>query len=182
MSIFLFMNQNKIVEIPLSKGKLVKGFAGSAIFVAVSIWILLTDRISGGSLLSNPAIKYVIAIGGIVFFGFLAILYLLKLLDKKPGLVIDENGILDNSGGLAAGFIPWTDIQQFSIQKVMKQQFLVITVRNPEYYIGNQKTVLKKKGMQYNFKNYGSPIAISTNTLNCKLPELLNLLEERNKV
>ncbi len=66
------MNQNKNVEIPLSKGKLVKGFAGSAIFVAVSIWILSTDQISRRSLLSNPAIKYVIAIAGIVFFGFLA--------------------------------------------------------------------------------------------------------------
>jgi hypothetical protein len=182
LSIFLLMNQNKIVEIPLSKGKLVKGFAGSAIFVAVSIWILTTDQTSRGSLLSNPVLKYGIAIAGIVFFGFLAVLYLFKLRDKKPGLVIDENGIIDNSGGLAAGFIPWSDILKFTIQKVMKQQFLVITVRNPEYYINNQKSVLKKKGMEYNFKNYGSPVAISTNTLNCKLPELLHLLEERNKV
>jgi hypothetical protein len=176
------MNPNKIVEIPLSKGKLIKGFAGSVIFVAASIWMLTTDSSSGRGLLSSPMIKYSIAVTGIVFFGFLGVMYLFKLRDRKPGLVIDENGIIDNSGGLAAGFIPWTDIENFSIEKVMKQQFLVIAVKNPEFYIENQKSILKKKGMQYNLRSYGSPIAISTNTLNCKLPELLNLLEERNKV
>ena len=176
------MSPNKIVEIPLSKGKLVRGFAGSLLFVAASVWILTTDPDSGRRLLSNPVIKYGIAVAGIVFFGYLAVMYLLKLRDKKPGLVIDENGIIDNSGGLAAGFIPWTDIEKFSIGKVMKQQFLVVAVQNPQYYIDNQKSILKKKGMLYNLNNFGSPIAISTNTLNCKLPELLKLLEERNKV
>ena len=176
------MNPNKIVEIPLSKGKLIKGLAGSVIFVAASIWMLTTDSSSGRGLFSSPMIKYSIAVSGIVFFGFLGVMYLFKLRDRKPGLVIDENGIIDNSGGLAAGFIPWTDIEKISIEKVMKQQFLVIAVKNPEFYIDNQKSLLKKKGMQYNLSSYGSPIAISTNTLNCKLPELLNLLEERNKV
>lgn len=176
------MNPNKIVEIPLSKGKLIKGLSGSVIFVAVSIWILSIDQSNSRSMLSNPAVKYGVAITGIVFFGFLAGVFVFKLMDKKPGMVIDENGIIDNSGGLAAGFIPWTDIKAFTIAKVMKQQFLVIAVKNPEYYINNQKSVLKRKGMQYNLSNYGSPIAISTNTLKCNLPELMNMLEERNKV
>ncbi|WP_127131710.1 STM3941 family protein [Pseudoflavitalea rhizosphaerae] len=176
------MNPNKIVEIPLSKGKLIKGLAGSVIFVAASIWMLTTAPSSGRGILSSPMIKYSIAVSGIVFFGFMGLMYLIKLKDKKPGLVINENGIIDNSGGLAAGFIPWAEIEDFTIAKVMKQQFLVIAVKNPEFYIDSQKNILKKKGMQHNLSNYGSPIAISTNTLNCKLPDLLKLLEERNKV
>lgn len=175
------MNQSKIVEIPLSKGKLIKGLTGSVLFVAASIWIL-TLKQTPGSMMANPWIRHSIAGCGIIFFGFTGILYFFKLRDKKPGLVIDQNGIIDNSGGLAAGFIPWTDIKEFSVSKVMKQQFLIISVRNPDYYINSQKNILKQKGMEYNQRNYGSPIAISTNTLNCKLPELLQLLEERNKV
>lgn len=176
------MKQEKIVEIPLSNGKLVKGLVGCIAFVAASIWMFCSEQRPGSGIFSVPAIRYTIAIVGILFFGAMAVFYLVKLRDKKPGMVIDENGIIDNSGGLAAGFIPWADIKDFGTIKVMKQQFLVIEVRNPEYYINAQKSVLKKKGMLYNFNHYGSPIAISTNTLKCKLPELITLLEERNKV
>lgn len=175
------MHQRKVIEIPLSKGKLVKGLVTSIVFVAAGAWILLDESVTARGPLSVAGLRYLIGVAAIVVFAALGILYLFKLRDKKPGFVIDENGIIDNSGALAAGFVPWTDIQQFSTVKLMKQEFLVIEVRNPLYYIHQQKGILKKKGMQYNFKNYGSPIAISTNTLKCKLPELLTMLEERNE-
>lgn len=173
------MQQRKVTEIPLSKGKLVKGLATSILFVAAGTWILLSESVTARGPLSLPGLRYLVGIAAIIVFAVLAVMFAIKLKDNKPGFVIDENGVIDNSGALAAGFIPWTDIQQFSTVKLMKQEFLVIEVRNPLYYIHQQKSILKKKGMQYNFKNYGSPIAISTNTLKCKLPELLTMLEER---
>lgn len=178
--IFCFvMQQQKVIEIPLSKGKLVKGLVTSIVFVAAGVWILLNENVTARGPLSLPVLRYLVGIASVVVFAALGALYLFKLKDTRPGFVIDENGIIDNSGALAAGFVPWTDIHHFSTVKMMKQEFLVIGVNNPLYYLHQQKSVLRKKGMQYNYKNYGSPIAISTNTLKCKLPELLAMLEER---
>lgn len=179
---FAAMFQPKVIEIPLSKEKLVKGLVASIVFVLAGAWMLLRDPTSDDKLINNPLFRYGIGVSAILLFGAMAVLYLVKMNDKKPGMVIDENGIIDNSGALAVGFIPWTDITQFATKKLMKQEFLVILVKNPAYYINQQKSVLKKKGMQYNLSNYGSPVAISTNTLKCNLPELLTMLEERNKV
>ena len=73
----------------------------------------------------------------------------------------------------------WTDIKQLATVKVIKQEFLIIVVNNPEHYIAKEANFLKKKGMEYNYKNYGSPLAISTNGLKCELTELITILESK---
>ena len=48
-----------------------------------------------------------------------------------------------------------------------------------EEYIASQTNLLKKKSFGFNYKNYGSPIAISANTLECNLYELKVQLENK---
>ncbi len=172
------MEKDDKIEIALSKSKLTKGLVASIVFVALGLWILIYKPTVSNAMFDNPFVKYGAAIASILFFGFAIFYYSFKLTDKKPGIVIDDNGILDNSSAVAVGLIPWKDIKQFATAKVMKQEFLIIIVYNPEFYISRQTNIFKKKGMQYNLNNYGSPLAISANGLKSSLTELTEILDK----
>jgi hypothetical protein len=165
------------ISIPLSKSKLTKGLSGCILFVLASLWILLYQPAGSNPVFNNPLLKYGAAVSGILFFGWGIIYFSRKLADKKPGMIIDDEGLFDNSSAAAVGRIPWENITRVVTTQVMNQQFLIIVVNNPEHYINEQHNVIKKKGMIYNFKHYGSPIAITAGGLKCNLSELLEMLD-----
>ena len=173
------MKQDRIMEISLSKSKLTRGLVASIIFVLMGFWLLTYEPTESNPIFNYPFVKYVAAIASILFFGFGTFYFSRKLTDKKPGIVIDDEGITDNSSAVAVGLIPWSDIKQLAKAKVMKQEFIIIVVNNPEYYLSQQTSFLKKKGMKYNYNNYGSPLAISANGLKCNLKELTIILERK---
>jgi hypothetical protein len=100
-----------------------------------------------------------------------------KLFDKKPGLVFSRSGIVDNSSGASAGFIPWAEIVGAEIFEAHRQKLLIIKVQNPQKYIerGNR---LKQTLNRANHKMCGSPIAISSNALKINFSELLSLFDQ----
>jgi hypothetical protein len=112
----------------------------------------------------------------VLFFGIIAIVIVRKFLDKKAGLIISKDGLTDNSSGVSAGFIPWSDIQEITVTQVMNQRFLMIIVSNPQYYLDKVANPIKRSAMKMNYKTYGSPISISSNTLQTNFDELHKLL------
>lgn len=173
------MTAESTIKIPLNKRKLVKGLIGSIIFVVLGCWLLIYQPETSNPFFDNPLIKYGAAIASILFFGFGIFYFSKKVLDKKPGITIDDKGIFDNSSAVSVGLIPWTDFIKTSIVMTMKHEYLVIGVNNPEFYLNKQTNFLKKKGMQYNFNNYGSPLAISTNGITCTIKELSSIIENK---
>lgn len=116
----------------------------------------------------------------ILFFGGAGIISIKKLFSRKPGLVFNNLGIIDNSSGVSLGTIPWAEIIGAKITEVHHHQFLLIMVKNPQKYIewgGPLKQVLNKKS----YEMFGSPISIAVSTLKTDLPELLALFEEYKK-
>jgi hypothetical protein len=61
-------------------------------------------------------------LAGIIFFGFVGFYLLKKLFNKKPGLIISNSGIVDNSSGISVGFIPWSDIKEIKETMVAKSE------------------------------------------------------------
>lgn len=169
----------EIIEIPLSKKKLVLMLAGSIGFVAAGIWFLLNPPKINNALFGNPTFILVISIAGILFFGLIAVYIIRKLPDNKPGLIIDQLGITDNSGGLSAGQILWTDIENISVFEINRQKLILLQVKNPEDYINRQSSAFKRKLMQINFNSYGSPVSISANSLQIGFNELLSILTDQ---
>lgn len=112
-----------------------------------------------------------------VFFGLCAVIAARKMFDKKPGLVLNSSGIIDNSSGVAAGFIPWNEILGAEIFEVFRQKTLIILVKNPEAYV-ERGNPLKRAANKANYKMCGSPIAITSNTLQMSFPELLSLFQQ----
>jgi len=162
--------------INLSKKKVLLLIAGSCAFVAGGLWMLLMDssEIRSQHRFNNPLMVHGIGAICIVLFGLAGVWGIRKLFDKKPGLVLSAAGMLDNTGALSVGLIPWSEIVGFETFEVYKTKMLIVQVADPEKYIkvgGAAKRALKRanSGMS------GSPISISSTALKISFDELLDL-------
>ena len=173
------MNNEEQIEIPLSKTKMMLSFFGSLIFAVLGIWFIINPPKSNHFLFGNPIVIFIAGIASLIFFGIIAIIIFRKFSDKKPGLIINRNGIIDNSSGVSAGIIPWSDILEISIAQVMSQKFLMIIVKNPKEYLNKVKSPIKRNTMKMNYKTYGSPISISANSLATDFDDLYILISEK---
>lgn len=169
------------IEIPLSKNKMILALLSSIVFVAIGFWFLINQPKGNHWLLGNQTLSYIIGLASILFFGIGAIAIIRTISDKKPGLTINRQGIIDNSSGVSAGPIPWSDIHEIKITQVMGQKFLMIIVGNPEDYLEKVRNPLKRNAMKINHKSYGSPISISSNALQTNFDELHKLLNAKMK-
>lgn len=171
------MTKTEEIEIPLSKSKLSLMLAGSIAFVALGAWFVTKPKeISMQGIHANPVLIFTVGVASILFFGLCATFIAKKIIDNRPGLVINGDGIIDNSGGTSVGLILWKDITEIKEITVANQNFITIIVNNPEEYINNQNSFIKRKAMEINFKSYQSPISISANGLKCNFNELYKII------
>ena len=166
--------------IELSKTKLVLLVLGSCAFVAAGAWLLSFNAAeirhgrSFGFFYNNPLVVYGAGLAAILFFGLCGLYGLKKLFDKKPGLVLNSSGIVDNASGVAAGFIPWSEVTGASIYEIQKQKMLIVGVRSPQRYL-DRGGALKRAFNKANSKMVGSPVAISAAALKIDFAELVAL-------
>ena len=164
------------IEIQLSKKKLILMLVGSIAFVLLGLWLIIeADNLTGWRA-KNPTYTRIIAIVGVLFFGACAVFIVRKLFDNKPVLIIDNVGLTDNSSGVTAGQILWSDVKSIKVIEIHRQKLIMFKVKNPQDYIDRQASGLKRKMMQMNFNMYGTPLSISSNSLQIKFDELLNVL------
>ncbi len=175
------MTQDGQIEIPLSKKKMTLTLLGSIIFVGLGIWFLINPPKINNPIFGNPTVIFIAGLASIIFFGLVAVTIFRKLSDKKAGLIINRQGIIDNSSGVSAGLVLWTDIEEIKISNVMSQKFLMFIVKNPQDYLNKATNPLKRKGMEMNYRSDGSPISISANSLHANFDDLYNLLTEKLK-
>jgi hypothetical protein len=169
------------IEIPLSKRKLVLMLIAAAAFVASGIWFLLYTSSMLSAVSVSPSFIKLVGIVAIVFFGICCVFIARKLFDNRPGFIITETGLIDNSSGISAGEIPWKDIRGITNTTIANKRFIMILLHNPEEYINRQTSILKRKAMEMNYKHYGSPVSISTSGLRCSFGELKQLLDGKFK-
>ena len=154
---------------------------GSIVFVLLAIWLIYyADNLTGFRYMRyrNPTFIRGIGIAGVLFFGLCAIYLGRKIPDNKPGIIIDKMGLIDNSSGVAAGQILWSDIEKISVIEIHRQKLILLHVKNPQDYIGKQTSAFKRKMMQLNFNMYETPLSITSNSLQIKFDELLNILNQ----
>lgn len=175
------MTQEEQIEIPLSKKKMTLTLLCSIIFVGIGLWFLINPPQINNPVFGNPTVIFIAGLASVVFFGLVTVIVLRKLSDKKAGLIINRQGIIDNSSGVSIGLVLWADIEEIKISQVMDQKFLMLIVRNPQEYLDKATNPLKRKAMEMNYKSYGSPISISANSLQTNFDDLSNLLAQKLK-
>ena len=168
----------KEIEIQLSKSNLLLLAIGATGFVVMGI--LFAIKPSNFQPHQQTLIT-TLGIVSILFFGACLLFMVKKLFDNKAGLMIDENGITDNSSGTSVGLIEWEDITNIKTSQVGFAKFILIETTNPEKYISKAKNSISKKGMRANHKTYGTPLSISSNTLQIKFDELLKVILQAYK-
>ncbi len=163
------------VTIKLSKAKLIKNtfltslfFIAGLLMVVKPFWFIKSD---------NPSMIVVFGYILLAIAGLVLLVYLIKLSDRKPALIIDDEGITDNSSGVAAGKILWSDIRRVSTETVSGQQFIMVEVKNPQQYIKAQKNPLKKSMMTLNHSLYKTPIHITAMGMKVKFDDLYKAVE-----
>lgn len=175
------MNSTDETIVELSKTKILLALLGAGAFVAAGVYWLSLDENAIRSqrgfrfLFNNPTYVYLVGTAAIILFGFLGLLALTKLFNRKPGLAFNNVGIVDNASSLSVGLIPWSDVVGWEIFEIQNQKLLIIKVNDPQKYFdrGNSvKRALNKGGFG------GNPIAISSITLKMNFPELVALFDE----
>jgi len=152
---------------------------GSLVFVALGLWFVIDPPEIHESFLSKKIVIRVAGIAVLLFFGLCAFFLARKLLDNKPGLIIDDVGITDNSSGIAAGQILWSDMIDLSMVTIQRQPFIMVMVKNPQDYIKKQTSSFKRKLMSANYGLYGTPVSISANGLKTSFNELVRIVTEQ---
>ncbi len=176
------MEQHQSIQIPFSKSKVLALVLGATLFVLLGLWLITLDttKFHGFGPFRNPLLIRGTGIASIAFFGACAVIGLMKLFDSKPGLVISQDGIIDNSSGVSAGYIPWSRVIGVSEFTVLNQRFVGIVVNNPEEYL-NRGNALQRKANQVNMKMFGTAINISSNALKIQFDELVRVLQDAYK-
>jgi len=176
------MTQKEQIEIHLSKKKIRLHFFLAIMFVIIGIlYVINPSYFVSGILFGSPIVIFISGLASVLFFGIGLIVLLRKFSDKKAGLIINKQGIIDNSSGVSAGLVLWSDIEEIIVSKVFGQKFLIIVVKNPQDYIIKVTHPLKRKTMEANYRMTGSPISISENILKTNFDNLYKLLIEKMK-
>lgn len=165
-----------VIQIPLSKTKIIVGIVGSFVFILAGIW--LWTGFPENTIPISPLIIKIAGLISILFFGWTFLFGIKKMFDKKMGLIIDELGITDNSSAVSIGFIDWGDIAEVETAQIMSTRFLLIKVKNPDKYI-ERAGPIQAKMMKTNFNMYGTPISIASTTLNFNFDDLERLIKSK---
>jgi hypothetical protein len=162
------------IVVAVSKTKTGLILLGSTGFVATNIWLWFNADQDLGR---NALFVELAAIAGGTFFAACGLAALFKLFDSAPGLIIDAEGIVDNSSGVSAGRIPWKDIRGFHVTTIRSQRFLTVEVHDAQKYI-RRANGLKRLLVSMNAKYFGGPVQISTNALRISFDRLQSLANE----
>ncbi|MFN4254182.1 MAG: STM3941 family protein [Saprospiraceae bacterium] len=169
------------IEIPLSKLKIGLHFMGAVTFVILGIQFAINPEGWLSSRSNSPEFVRIMGLMSIVFFGTCGVFIGRKIFDEKIGLIIDENGITDNTNATSIGLIEWCDITGIDRVEIASSKILIIRIDKPNKYIERAKNGIAKRAMKANNKMYGSPISIISSSLRIKFNELENLVESELK-
>ena len=176
---------NDKIVIHLSKKKALIALVGSVLFVVGGYFMTVYPEKFVSPIMRSHEVIRITGISAICFFGLCLIFISRKLFDNEPGLIIDQNGIINNTNASSMGLIEWDDITGIEKKQVMSTKFLIVYTNNPEKYIQRAKNFISKQAMNMNYKTYGSPISITSNSLKINFDDLEKIItsefEKRKK-
>jgi hypothetical protein len=145
------------LAVPLSRRKLVLVLLGCCAFVAIGAWMISMAKDEG-------IVVAGAGLASILCFGLGGVYALFKLFDPRPALIIDAEGIIDNSSAVSVGRVRWDEITGVGTCQDKGQRFLVIGVIDPEKYVKRTSWLLRPL-VSLNVGLTGSPITIPSTAL-----------------
>jgi hypothetical protein len=156
----------------LRRGRLVWSAVGSLGFVAVSFFLFTQPRFR------NDWFVKVVCVIAIVFFGAAFFFILSRLLKPRPAVILRGDGIVDESSGLAAGLVPWSEITSVHVATIHGQRLLCLALSYPDVVL-SQQPAAKRSLMQANMGLVGAPVVIAMDSLTMPGDQLLAEIKRR---
>jgi len=156
------------MELYVSKKKIILLLCGCLLFVIVGFWLLI----------SNAIVMKVIGVIAILFFGIGFAVLAKKMFDKKPALIIDDEGITDNYTRPPMGVIEWEDIEYVEISTLMTNKILLIYVYDPQKYL-DKFSGRSYQGYVNNYRLVGTPFVFPSGVLEYRLSRVKAIIDER---
>jgi hypothetical protein len=147
-------------------------FAGFGIALSIFGWFSLAWVEDLGKIWEIVAVSLMIS--GVLIAG----IGVWRAVDKRPILVVDDQGLLDRTS-LPARRIAWSDIEGFSLVTVSGREptWLAIQLSNPELFIS--KAMFGAAAMLESFEEkFGTPCVIALRSLDIEPNGLLVRLKD----
>lgn len=141
-----------------NRGRSLLMLAGSLLFVAMGLWMLLGD-LDGSSRYSPLMIRFWGA-AAVLFFGATLIGWGSNALRRSPVLVLGMDGLQINTGLAGRAAIPCAEIRGFRVSRGGRgPTMLLVRLRDPERHAG-RGSPLRRLLDRINLRLCGSPVAI----------------------
>lgn len=145
---------------------------GSLAFVAGGVFILGMPPSRGESVQEQQTIGW----GCIIFFGGCGLVGVWQLIDLRPRLIIDDDGIYDRT--LGVGRIPWEEIQGAYLLTVSGHDFICLELLDADRYL--QRTNPVKRALAGAKTALGfAPISLNLSCVAADSRDILELILKR---
>ncbi|NDI33233.1 STM3941 family protein [Chengkuizengella sediminis] len=169
------MTKDKI-EIYPKKRKLIKL---TVIGISLILICAITSFISLSEVSQDnkyiPIFFFFFSLCGIFMFGMAILFYLKRLKYPAPSIILNKEGIYDNSSAFKTGMIKWEEINRMYIYDIKKNRFLGLEINNFDQFVSKQNRFMKLL-IKINQKFYRTPITIPESMLSIRLEELIELI------
>lgn len=169
------MKQKESIVIATRKKAITIGLIGSIIFIVIGLFM-----ISKPDLIERYSEAFVQISGfiGISFFGVTSIYFTRKIFDNRPGLILNESGLINNSSIISGHSLKWEELQGAGLIKIGNEKILFIYIKDSKSFI-KKFNLFEQFLMRLNLSLYGSPIGISTRSLNYDIDKLTRQIQYR---
>jgi len=106
-------------------------------FVAMGVWFLsdstgIASSYNKGRRLTSLTPQLIQLLGGVtvLFFGACTFFVIQRLVNPRPALIINADGILDNASAVSVGFLKWSEIESMHVYDYYGQTFIGIVPRD----------------------------------------------------
>lgn len=164
------------VEIALSTRKLMLLLGYNALLLTLSGLVL------GVSPRFPLPVNWLMIISGTVaalFFGGSLVVYSTKLFQRKPGFVVDHEGLIDQADAGSCGRVYWSEIQGLRLGGRTGQGLVLLQPGHPNTIIPDAGPVTQLF-LRFNQWRFGTPLVLSTTTLEIDPPKLFQLIKENH--
>ena len=162
------------VEIAFNKQKILLLILYNLLILAVCVYVILS---AGSFAFIFEWILRLMAIAGFFFFGSSVVLFAMKLGEKGPGFILDNEGFIDHADAVSAGRIYWEEVTGISQWHFAGQAIIQVKVQDPAIILKNQ-SLFKRLLMHFNIRRFGTPVTVTSGALEMDSDNLFRLLKD----
>ncbi|TRX60788.1 hypothetical protein FNH22_07035 [Fulvivirga sp. M361] len=168
----------KTIEIYNSNKKAILLFSIYTAFLMLSIFFIIHPEVFINPVFNSTVLVIGIGIISVPIFSYVVFVTTRHMIKKEVALIISSKGLHLNPKKWNDVIIDWESILGFRDTMIADRKVLIVAVTNPEYWLLREVSTLRKRILQFNLTNFGSPFNICAESLDIKKDDLKKFLND----